>query len=66
MDVLDDFFLNSFDREGVIDLEHIEIKPTYRKNQPGDEGVSKSVDYFLVHSYIVHRSDRLRSWVKHT
>ena len=47
-DVLAPFFNYLFDRKGLIDLQPIQLEPTWRNRRAGEHAISKRLDIFLI------------------
>eukprot|EP01018_Ginkgo_biloba_P018081 Gb_04379 [translate_table: standard] len=62
-DKLEDYFLDKFESIGWVDVDPTKVKPTWTNNRVGEDGVSKRLDTFLVHSDLLERVERYRSWV---
>ena len=61
VDRIDDFFNYHIEFVSLINIEPISMGPTLRNNRVGDEGVSKSIDRFLVLDALLQRVGKYRS-----
>ena len=55
MDSLAGYFVQKLAEKGLLDIEPVKIKPTWRNNRSGEARVAKRIDRFLVAKSLVDR-----------
>ena len=63
VDSLAGYFVQKLVEKGLLDIEPVKIKPTWRNNRSGDARVAKRIDRFLVAEQLVDRFFLVRQWV---
>ena len=62
-DLLKEYFTWKLVERNWLDIERINIKPTWKTNRCGDGRVSKRLDRFLVSENLMDRQQYIRQWV---
>ena len=62
-DSLAGYFVQKLVEKGLLDIESVKIKPTWRNKRSGDARVAKRIDRFLVAEQLVDRFFSVRQWV---
>ena len=63
MDSLAGYFVQKLVEKGLLDIEPVKLKPTWRNSRSGDARVAKRIDHFLVAEQLVDRFFVVRQWV---
>lgn len=59
-DRLANLFLGQFERAGWVDIEEIELRPTWANNKLGVEGVSQAIEQVFATSCIVGKGGKVQ------
>ena len=57
------FFVQKLVEKGLLDIEPVKLRPTWRNNRSGEARVAKRIDRFLIAEQLVDRSFLVRQWV---
>jgi len=63
-DSLADFFISSFSRGGLVDVEPTKLHATWRNRRTGDNRVAKRLDRFLMDERLLDTFHFVRQWVE--
>ena len=63
VDSLAGFFVQKLMEKGLLDIEPVKLKPTWRNNRCGDARVAKRLDRFLISEQMVDSFFLVRQWV---
>jgi len=63
-DLLADFFISSFARAGLIDVEPVKIQATWRNRRAGENRVAKRLDRFLIGERFLDSLHFVRQWIE--
>eukprot|EP01018_Ginkgo_biloba_P039380 Gb_12932 [translate_table: standard] len=63
VDGLSGLFFRKLIDTGLIDIEPVKLKPTWRNKRLGDERITKRLDRFLVSESLLEDTLRLKQWV---
>jgi len=66
LDPLAPFFKEIFDEYSLVDVASAELAPTWRNGRMGESSISKRLDIFFVHEYLMGLELLFRSWVEPT
>ena len=62
-DSMTGFFVQKLVEKGLLDIEPVKLRPTWRNNRSGEARVAKRIDRFLIAEQLVDRSFLVRQWV---
>ena len=63
MDSLAGYFVQKLMEKGLLDIEPVKLKPTWRNNRCGEARVAKRINRFLAVEQLVERFFMVRQWV---
>ena len=62
-DSLTEYFVQNLMEKGLLDIEPVKLRPTWRNNRCGEARVAKRIDRFLIAEQLVDRFFLVRQWV---
>ena len=62
-DPLGPFFIDFLRESGLVDIEPVELKPTWRNGRYGEEGIGKRIEKLYMSKNLVSSVNRFRSWI---
>jgi len=63
-DPLNEFFIRSFARAGLVDVEPAKLTATWRNRRAGDNRIAKRLDRFLIDERLLDSLHFVRQWVE--
>jgi hypothetical protein len=63
LDPLADFFKSLFSKNALVDLESVELLPTWRNGRSGSSCIEKCLDRFLVTEDLITPTRMTRAWI---
>ena len=62
-DVLANYFIQSFTRRDLLDIDPVKLVLTWRNRRFGENRIAKRLDHFLVADWLAHEVELVRQWV---